>query len=844
MLPFAYYLLKIAICSAVLFGYYWFALRNKVFHGYNRFYLLAIVGLSLTLPLCRINIFQEKNTAQTSVIKMLQVVTASDEYMDEVVIAMPQKPNFSLIELLPFLYLLVSVVLFVMLIQMLLSIFALWKNGKRIKIEQIHFINTDAAKGTPFSFFKYIFWNQQIDMHSPAGNRIFKHELAHIQERHSWDKMFINLVLILFWSNPIFWLIRRELSMIHEFIADKRAVEDGDTAAFASMILAATYPQHQNFITNNFFYSPIKRRLMMLTKNKNLKVNYASRLLVLPLLIIVFTAFTIKAKEYKEQQLTQKEIAAQNVNLLNKKDIKNVDVEKQTDKIASTDNTQTLTNKQIIVVLDAGHGGTDPGVTNKDGLTEKDLALQLVKRIKAANTNENIKIILTRETDMFQNVKEKAAFANEHNADLFISVHLDNTSKEKWNTVSGLKVYISKDGSPNTEKSKPLASAIIASFKNNYGIEVAPSPQQREAGIWVLDANNFPSIIIEAGYLTNDGDAAYLLSKKGQETFANNVLNAINTFSNNYNLSVTNGEVIYTPKDSLGIYKGKVIIGLEVNPKINLVTLTFRDKTKKVISLKEATNAGINLPSPPPTTPRKNNSNIETNPKQAGGSIITQNKDNIVFTKVEHEPEFIGGQEEWRKYLQKNINPNIPNEEGWKDGTYKVIVNFIVEKDGTINQVTAENYSNSRTAQHCIALIKNGPKWKPAIQNGYIVAAYKKQPITFVVIEKDEDLKSTMVIDPVFRIGNLTQGRIKADEFKSQKFATVTDGYEFVSCGVYFGGTGFQKVEATNLNGKDFTKLNALLEKCTAGTSITFTNIRVKNKDGLRTIEEKSYILY
>jgi N-acetylmuramoyl-L-alanine amidase len=540
MLPFAYYLLKITICSAVLFAYYWFLLRNKIFHGYNRFYLLALVALSVTLPFCRINIFQEKHAPQTSVIKMLQVVTASDEYIDEVIIATPKKSNFSSMKILPFLYLLVSVVLFGMLIQMLFSIFVLWKKGEPVKIEQIHFINTDAAKGTPFSFFKYIFWNQQIDMHSPAGNRIFKHELAHIQERHSWDKMFINLVLIVFWSNPIFWLIRRELSMIHEFIADKRAVEDGDTAAFASMILAATYPQHQNIITNNFFYSPIKRRLMMLTKNKNPKVNYISRLLVMPLLVIVFTAFTIKAKQYKEQQLAQKEIATQNASFLNNNELKNTNVEKPIDKNASINNIQTLTDKQIIVVLDAGHGGTDNGAINKDGLTEKDLVLQLVKKIKATNTNENIKIILTRETDVFANPKEKAAFANEHKADLFISVHLDNTPKEKWNTVSGLKVYVSKEGSSNTEKSKPLASAVIASFKNNYGLEVDANPQQRKVGIWILQANNFPSIMIEAGYLTNDRDAAYLLSKKGQETFANNVLNAINNFAASNDLSSSN----------------------------------------------------------------------------------------------------------------------------------------------------------------------------------------------------------------------------------------------------------------------------------------------------------------
>ena len=93
--------------------------------------------------------------------------------------------------------------------------------------------------------------------------------LCRVKEKHSYDKIFMNLVMIFFWINPFFWLIRKELNMIHEFIADKKALEDCDTEAFAAMILQATYPNQQFNLANNFFYSPIKRRLLMLTKNKN-----------------------------------------------------------------------------------------------------------------------------------------------------------------------------------------------------------------------------------------------------------------------------------------------------------------------------------------------------------------------------------------------------------------------------------------------------------------------------------------------------------------------------------------------------------------------------------------------
>ncbi|MGB4843786.1 MAG: M56 family metallopeptidase, partial [Ferruginibacter sp.] len=161
---------------------------------------------------------------------------------------------------------------------------------------EVTFVNTN-DDSTPFSFLKYIFWNSSIDMNTITGRQIFKHEVAHIQEKHTYDKLFVNIALIFFWCNPFFWLYRKELNMIHEFIADKKAVEDGDTAAFAHMILQTAYPKHRFELTNNFFYSPIKRRLMMLNMKQNKKANYLNQWFALPLMLLVFIIFSCKAKD-------------------------------------------------------------------------------------------------------------------------------------------------------------------------------------------------------------------------------------------------------------------------------------------------------------------------------------------------------------------------------------------------------------------------------------------------------------------------------------------------------------------------------------------------------------------
>lgn len=296
MLPIAYYLLKVIICSGILYGYYWLLLRNKVFHKYNRFYLMASVVLSLLLPLIKINFWQPAAEQPSGVIKVLQAVSSGDAYMDNIIVSTNKEvASFDITQLYPFAYLLVSLILLTIFLHTLFAIFNLLKKYPKQTIGKISFINTD-AKSTPFSFLNYIFWNSNIDMETTTGNQIFKHEVAHVQEKHTYDKLFINIVLIFFWCNPFYWLYRKELNMIHEFIADKKAVEDSDTSAFAAMILQATYPLQRFHLTNNFFYSPIKRRLRMLTKNKNPKVNYLGRIMVLPLAVLVFAAFSLKTK--------------------------------------------------------------------------------------------------------------------------------------------------------------------------------------------------------------------------------------------------------------------------------------------------------------------------------------------------------------------------------------------------------------------------------------------------------------------------------------------------------------------------------------------------------------------
>lgn len=107
--------------------------------------------------------------------------------------------------------------------------------------------------------------------------------------------------------------------------------------------------------------------------------------------------------------------------------------------------------------------------------------------------------------------------------------------------------------------------------------------------------------------------------------------------------------------------------------------------------------------------------------------------EDAVFSRVEVEASFPGGNNGWKDYLIKNLKADVPVKKNAPVGTYQVIVRFIVSKDGTVSDVYAETNHGYGMEKEVIRVIRKGPKWVPAMQNGRPVNAYRRQPVTFVV---------------------------------------------------------------------------------------------------------------
>lgn len=219
---------------------------------------------------------------------------------------------------------------------------------------------------------------------------------------------------------------------------------------------------------------------------------------------------------------------------------------------------------KFVVVLDAGHGGDDPGNT-KNGFKEKDIALKIVLEVgKMIEKNPDIKVVYTRKTDVFVDLFVRGQIANKANADLFVSVHCNAHSSaahgtetfvlgthrnqtnfevaKKENSVIFLesdyeKKYAGFDpNSPESvmsilfsqeeylDQSIQLASLIQKKFtnrlkRNNRGV--------KQAGFIVLHQTVMPSVLIETGFLSNKEEGLYLNSSKGQREMSTAVADAI-----------------------------------------------------------------------------------------------------------------------------------------------------------------------------------------------------------------------------------------------------------------------------------------------------------------------------
>jgi N-acetylmuramoyl-L-alanine amidase len=840
------YIIQVIIASGILYGYYHLFLRNKKFHQYNRFYLLAALIISVLIPFLQIPVyFTESQVNTSSIIQTLQAIS-SQGFEEDTTVPSELQASDSPFNWQPFLVTIYASIVTILLLRMLLSLKRIRSIIKKYpveKINDIHFVNTNEP-GTPFSFFNWLFWDKKIALPSSKGEQIFRHEIYHIQQKHSLDVLFTETISLLFWFNPFFHLIKKEIRAIHEFLADQFATTENTKWEYAELLLMQAL-QTQQSLVNPFFHNQIKRRIAMITNPSKTSHQYLRKILVLPLAALIVTLF---AFNYQKNEPPQQPIG----------------------------NTQPIT-----IVLDAGHGGDDPGAKSIDGkYTEAALNLSLAKTINEIAKEYNITVVMTREGDAYpgnatnknDGLKKRMDITNEVKPEAFISIHTDAAGNGKLqHSNSGFHAFIS--AKRDDAAGKTLASSILQNISSLYKTDLLIK-QRDDEGIYVLDKNTYPAIILQCGYINNKADMDFITNKTNQEKIARSILEGIREFKNG-SIVITTTTIDTPPVDKQKtiVVEGKAINKLEEitvvgkpisktevltvqgKPlsKLEEVTVIGKPLTKKqeeVVVAGKPTNSLQEITVIGRPTKRLEEITVESKPSSAKQStnILSHQLPAITIVSFKDDKkEYIAtgsnisalqeveaGSSSWRKFLERNIDSYVPLSEDWKPGIYQLFIQFTLSDKNIIENMSVLNHASSKTAQHCIEVLKHtGKVTAPASSATTKGLVYYYQPIKFEIIDA-EAAKQTKQTTPTItkeRLRTITPYELLGIS-KNVEIIGYTFSIEMTS-----GNIAVINNSGTQFNSETIKQLNS----ATNGKLLIVDNIRLKENGVEKKIASKVY---
>lgn len=178
--------------------------------------------------------------------------------------------------------------------------------------------------------------------------------------------------------------------------------------------------------------------------------------------------------------------------------------------------------KDTIIVVDAGHGGHDPGAVSSNSTKEKDIVLKASLELKRKLENEGFKVYLTRERDNYVKLYDRAGVANQLNADLFISVHANAARNTKAN---GIEVLYAPDSSRNNKEFARAVQDELIKQTNAVDRGIVSRPE-----LVVIRETEMDAILVEIGFLTNSSEEIRLLSNAYIENCANSIVDGVKNF--------------------------------------------------------------------------------------------------------------------------------------------------------------------------------------------------------------------------------------------------------------------------------------------------------------------------
>ena len=295
------YLLKVNAVIVIYYLCYKLFLERDTFFEWNRWFLLLGLVTSFMIPFIVIPNYIEYTA-----------ITLPDFSINEQVSLDKIEESYTILDYISFVYALGIVFFLIRFFIQLKSLSSLIYKNKGVKKDQFNLVQT-RNNTSPFSFFKWIVYNPE-KFSKTELEQIIAHEIVHAKQYHSIDVLMAQLFCIVFWLNPFVWFYNKDLKKNLEFIADKDTLKlYSCKKSYQYTLLKTSIPNQQMALSNHFYNSLIKKRIVMLHKTKSKKINLLKYTLVIPLLAVFIFNFNTKI-------IAQSKDKVENINITGKSD--------------------------------------------------------------------------------------------------------------------------------------------------------------------------------------------------------------------------------------------------------------------------------------------------------------------------------------------------------------------------------------------------------------------------------------------------------------------------------------------------------------------------------------------
>lgn len=737
MTTFFLYLMKSVLCLALFYPFYMVLLSRETFHRFNRMALISILLASVVIPACRITteepmllsqLYQRWEHWLTGQEVETATAVADVDWADVEFATMPLAdddtlavtPSFSLGDFLSehwgdLLFLLyVAGILFLIgrHIASLVRLFGLLKRGQMQRLDDgtclyLH----QQADIAPFSWMKYIVISEAD--YRENGRQIVAHEQAHISNRHSWDLLLVEVCLLAQWFNPAAWLLRQELQNIHEYEADDTVLRRGINAKeYQLLIIKKAVGARLYSLANSLNHSSLKKRLTMMMKEKSHPWARLKYLYVLPLAAISMVAFA-----HTE--------AANNSNGISEAKGTEVLANNQIPGVKSSENEKVLivVDGKLTIQNAAPADWANKGFANLIGVTPDEIAQMEVIKEPEILAQWNIPgatgaILVTTK-------KGKAADETAEAAKEKFTVHVNNAGEYSYGRMGGTLKKGSLDDVANyitKEREKLMAAGGGQYFTVNVkvgkntpmgSVEKLKNTLRKTWALRItygLMEDENPVVVV---HVNDKGEYSY--GYKG-ETMEEASLERITNFIEAVQL------------DRIDKQKEGPLLRVSLSVDKNAPAESI-EKLKVAIRESHISKLEYNMASEQKEAlidylklngqPRLNE---ESNAIEWGSA-------EPVFMVVENMPEFPGGTAELMKFLAQNIKYPVEAQQKGEQG--RVMVQFVVGKDGKLSDIKIMRSISPTLDAEAIRVIKAMPTWKPGTQRGQAVAVKYTIPISF-----------------------------------------------------------------------------------------------------------------